>query len=1140
MIIKHLTRVLGILLYSLMLAIPAIGQHSSKIDTKEYQFLGDSLDAYLEGRATVFGSVAVDKMNIVNGTTLEIHFTRPLLEYPLRNEHVTRIYTLVDSLLSPDFDGYKLKIYAQKTLLEDLASPYYSDDTKRSDANSGSWASLKENDMTKPWVVNLSTKNNPQKALQGDHIALWQSHGWYYDQKLQRWEWQRARIFQTVEDLYTQSYVLPFLVPMLENAGANVMMPRERDTRREEVIVDNGDDNCVVNGKWSEAEKKGFANPQESYLNGENPFLMGTAIATKMSGASKKVSWIPSVPVSGEYAVYVSYVTLENSTDAALYTVKHQGGESQYCVNQQIGGSTWVYLGTFPFAKGDKNQGVYLSSTGKYDKESSKHLVVADAVKFGGGVGNIARAPYDGELAGNEKSSSKAAQTPFTARKDLSKDNGVFIPKPEVSGAPRYVEGARYWLQWAGFDESVYSTNEFANDYNDDYMSRGLWVNALSGGSFVNPDQEGYGVPIDLAFAFHSDAGTTLSDAMIGTLAIYTRYSEDKDEFPTGEKRIVSRELADMIQTQIVSDVKAKYEEKWPRRGLWDRSYSESRTPEVPTMLLELLSHQNFADMRYGLDPSFRFDVSRAIYKGMLRFMAQREGKEVVIQPLPVNSVSVTLEEGMYPKATISWLPTNDPLEVSAVPTKYIVYKAVRSSVDQENRMNEYEFAGFDNGVVVEGTSVTLPVEAGEITSFKVTALNEGGESFPSEILSVGLVNKWKDASTVMVMNGFDRVSAPASFASPDSTTAGFDNSLDSGVPYINDYSFIGRQHEFRRHIPWMDDDAPGFGASYGNFENTVVAGNTFDYPYVHGKAILKTGYNFVSSSRDAVTAGKVNLEDYPIVDMIMGKQVSTLIGRKGSSDIRYEVFPIKLQKAITDYCNAGGNLLISGSYIATDLWDSIYEKDPETSINSNVYAVSSNLNSTTSELNTTIEELNKKFDKVAQDNKDLGFEYYVSDTSKVAELSGQLELAKSYIDSISVLLNNSTSQIAEYEKATSKDVLGKNFAMNVLKFKWMTHYASATGVVKSVQNPFGISNDNYSFYNYQNSISYSVDNPDAFVPVGPNAYTIFRYADNNISAGVAYKGEDYSCVTLGFPIESLKTQEEIDDIIANIFRFWK
>ena len=60
---------------------------------------------------------------------------------------------------------------------------------------------------------------------------------------------------------------------------------------------------------------------------------------------------------------------------------------------------------------------------------------------------------------------------------------------------------------------------------------------------------------------------------------------------------------------------------------MWDRQYSEAWRPNVPVMLLELLSHQNLADMRFGLDPRFRFDVSRAIYKGMLRFQAFREGR---------------------------------------------------------------------------------------------------------------------------------------------------------------------------------------------------------------------------------------------------------------------------------------------------------------------------------------------------------------------------------------------------------------------------------------------------------------------------------------------------------------------------------
>ncbi len=68
---------------------------------------------------------------------------------------------------------------------------------------------------------------------------MWPSHGWYYNNKMERWEWQRPRLFQTVEDLLPMSFTIPYIIPMLENAGANVFTPRERDTQTNEVIVDN-------------------------------------------------------------------------------------------------------------------------------------------------------------------------------------------------------------------------------------------------------------------------------------------------------------------------------------------------------------------------------------------------------------------------------------------------------------------------------------------------------------------------------------------------------------------------------------------------------------------------------------------------------------------------------------------------------------------------------------------------------------------------------------------------------------------------------------------------------------------------------------------------------------------------------------
>ena len=43
---------------------------------------------------------------------------------------------------------------------------------------------------------------------------------------------------------------------------------------------------------------------------------------------------------------------------------------------------------------------------------------------------------------------------------------------------------------------------------------------------------------------------------------------------------------------------------------------------------------------------------------------------------------------------------------------------------------------------------------------------------------------------------------------------------------------------EYRRSIPWMDDDASGFGDSYGDQEGKVIAGNTFDYPAIHVESL--------------------------------------------------------------------------------------------------------------------------------------------------------------------------------------------------------------------------------------------------------------------------------------------------------------
>ena len=105
----------------------------------------------------------------------------------------------------------------------------------------------------------------------------------------------------------------------------------------------------------------------------------------------------------------------------------------------------------------------------------------------------------------------------------------------------------------------------------------------------------------------------TSDDSFVGTLGIY--YTNGGDSYEDGTPRINSRMLTDMLMRQITGDIRQIYEPRWTRRSMWDKSYVEARVPEVPTSLIELMSHQNFADMQYGLDPGFRFWVGRAIYK---------------------------------------------------------------------------------------------------------------------------------------------------------------------------------------------------------------------------------------------------------------------------------------------------------------------------------------------------------------------------------------------------------------------------------------------------------------------------------------------------------------------------------------------
>ena len=884
----------------IIIALCFLSTYSASAQKNLEKQISDSLTAIANSYAAL-GKVTVTNF-IVNPKEEKILVVANdlLAQIPFRPDNTKRIYDMLTKLTTVKYPGYKIVCQSDKRNIEDYIPNFYRKE------NVEKQRLFKVVPLNKPLVTNLSRPYQISQGLTNRHIALWQSHGIYYNQRLARWTWQRARLMQTVEDLYTQSYVLPFLVPMLENAGANVLLPRERDTQLHEMIIDN--DSKQIENRYREHNDRkswklagvGFANPQKIYLQNENPFRMGTCRQIPAINDTDEISyaeWMPWVPEDGYYAVYVSYKSLDKSAPDARYTVYHKGGKTEFSINQTINGSTWLYLGHFRFAKGRSAQGrVVLTNFSSFTDK----IITADAVKIGGGLGNIARNPNVEGMLPNVKSSDTT---------DISKNivKPTSVISPTLSGYPRYTEAARYWLQWAGIPDSIYSINAGKNDYTDDFQSRGNWVNYLAGGSSVIPSKTGLGIPVDMAFAFHTDAGVTKNDSIIGTLGICTVLnSEGKVTFENGYSRWTSRDVTDIIQTQIVNDIRRTYAPEWTRRGLWNKNYSESRVPEVPTMLLELLSHQNFADMRYGLDPRFRFTVSRAISKGILKYLSYNSGEPYVVQPLPVKQFSVKFVAKN--KVELKWIAVADSLELTAQAEQFVVYTRA-------------EDGGFNNGIVTKNNRIVIEIQSGKIYSFKITALNKGGESFPSEILSVCRVNN--NRPEVMIVNGFDRLSAPVSFTQNHSL-AGFKNDEDPGVPYLSDYAFVGKQYEFQRSKPWVSDDDAGFGASYSNFETKLIAGNSFDYAYLHGKSIKTAGFSFVSCSDESVTAGDIDLKKYRIVDLVLGKQKQTFIGNAKKA-AEFKTFPLALQQSIRNYCQAGGNIMLSGAFVGSDFFTGNY-----------------------------------------------------------------------------------------------------------------------------------------------------------------------------------------------------------------------
>ncbi len=533
----------------------------------------------------------------------------------------------------------------------------------------------------------------PAGVLSGKTVFLNPGHGWYYASTLGRWATQRGNWGGVIEDLSNGEAVLNHLARYLHNAGANVWTCRERDFNTHMVIVDNTDaaPAYATTGSWTNSTGAGTwygSNYQYAAVSATE-----TAVAT----------YAPDMPVADYYAVYVWTPAAANRATDALVRVKHTGGTTTHVLNLQRDGNTWRFLGVYYFAAGRHatSGAVEISNQGT----DSTKFVVADAVRFGGGMGDYV-------------------------------EGGV------VSGWPRWEESGSYYPVFMGQAGAPYGT-----------------VNGMP--KYAKWESESW--EDSVYFSWHSNA--TGAHTSHGTqLYVYAPGQEPPGPFSAFGGVAGGDTLATRIFDEVMNDLHVDWDSAWPG-GKYSAYFGElnpSNNDEMPACLLEVAYHDSATDQPSLLDPRFRDLVARACYQGIVKwwyYNADGPSATPIPSPtlLPEPPTSLAVRQTAPGAVRVSWRPppynTGNGLLGDAA-TGYLV----QSSRDG---------LGFSNGTATTNTYLDLSgLTLGGVYYFRVIATNAGGQSFPTETGGVKLATS--GAAPLLVVNGFDRLDRGAMLAEDD------------------------------------------------------------------------------------------------------------------------------------------------------------------------------------------------------------------------------------------------------------------------------------------------------------------------------------------------------------------------------------
>ena len=530
----------------------------------------------------------------------------------------------------------------------------------------------------------------PAGALSDIVVYCSAGHGFTGDGS---WITGRGLTYGMVEDMGNIDQ-LNFFADYCFQAGATVVPFRPVGFQTNEVVLDNASAGVTFGGAWNDSTSAiyygaaGAVPYRYSYIN--------------TTGTTAWAIYRPAIPAAGFYPVYV-WTRSGSDRVKQLYRVYHSGGVTDVRVNHRRVGLGWVWLGTYYFNAGTEGS-VNISNYAPGENPAS-NVVIADAIRFGNGMGDI--------------------------------DRGV-----GVSGFERELEASRYWIQnmvGQGMSDSLYDLSGY-NDNSDNVGAPPRMAAEMN-------RQEDGGIWDRIYLGFHSNADGGAGTAR-GAMGLYdNRGTTLKQDRQKDYGLVVAREIN---QDMAALDAGVLLPETWVNNSadMYGSAYGElygTLNDEMNSTIIEVAFHNNEEDAKFLKNPVARRLIAMGSYQGIVKHLATNN-PVVPLALLPEPPTSVRAVNSGAGRLTLSWTAPVSGGAFGDAATGYVVYRST----------NGY---GFGNPVAISGgaaTSLTLTnLTAGETWYFHVAATNRGGESLHSKV--VGARVSPSGSASHLVVDGFDR-----------------------------------------------------------------------------------------------------------------------------------------------------------------------------------------------------------------------------------------------------------------------------------------------------------------------------------------------------------------------------------------------